>query len=667
MKGIEFNRILVTNRGEIARRIVRTIREMGKVALIIYAEDDRELPFVTEADEAYSLGSGDLSRTYLNVEGIVNIASAAQADAIHPGYGFLAEHAGFARACEEAGIHFIGPSAEMIDLMGHKSRAREIALKLGVPVLEGETGDLNTLLEKRSLLPYPLLIKPAAGGGGKGMRIVQTADTFEQEALDASREALNYFGSGDLYVEHFLEGSRHIEVQIIADYHGNRVHLFERECSLQRRFQKIIEEAPSGFISENTRKLITSTALELIKGIGYTNAGTVEFLMDHKQNFYFMEMNTRIQVEHPVTEAITGVDLVREQIMISQGHSLSFAQEDISMEGHALEARIYAENPVSDFLPSSGYLDAFDLPTGMDVRIDSGYRTGNLVETWYDPMLAKLIVKGETREDARKKMIKALKQTHITGLSTNRDFLVGLLRSDHFKLNTIHTRLIDQEIQNLLSSINQHRAGHAQESLLAAASFIALHTVKEDAESSKSLWHQMGPWRILPGISLQWDQETHFIKYRLQKGNEHMWLRMKGQEYQLSLESREGHHYRIRMNGQLIKVWGKTDRSEINLDLDGQQFKLRRLDILDRRYIHQDEKKKSYTPGEISAPLNGRVVRINVKEGDRVTEGVPLLVIESMKMENKMLSDQEAIVKQIEVSVGQQVRTNQILLTLASI
>jgi acetyl/propionyl-CoA carboxylase alpha subunit len=337
------------------------------------------------------------------------------------------------------------------------------------------------------------------------------------------------------------------------------------------------------------------------------------------------------------------------------------------MEGHALETRIYAENPECDFLPSSGYLDTLDLPTGMDVRIDSGYRAGNLVETWYDPMLAKLIVKGETREDARKKMIKALKQTHITGLSTNRDFLVGLLRSDHFKLNTIHTRLIDQEIQNLLSSINQHRAGHAPETLLAAASFIALHTVKESSGSNKSLWHQMGPWRILPGISLQWDQETHYIKYRIQKGNDHMWLQVKDQEYHLSLESREGHHYRIRMNGQLFKVWGKTDRSEISLDMDGLQFKLRRLDILDRRYINQDEKKKSYTPGEISAPLNGKVVKINVKEGDRVTEGIPLIVIESMKMENKMLSDQEAIVKQIEVSVGQQVRTNQLLLTLASI
>jgi len=667
MKSLEFHRILVCNRGEIALRITRAIRELDKLAVVIHAADDKELPFVTEADEAYSLGSGKLSQTYLNIEKIISIAREAKIDAIHPGYGFLAENADFARACREHGIHFIGPSAELIALMGHKSNAREKARELGMPVLEGMAGDVDTLVQERLRLAYPLLIKPAAGGGGKGMRIVFTPDVFEQEALEASREALNYFGSDDLYVERFLENPRHIEVQVIADHHGNRAHLFERECSLQRRHQKIIEEAPSAFISEKTRKKISSAALELIKGIGYSNAGTIEFLVDQNQNFFFLEMNTRIQVEHPVTEMITGIDLVKEQITIAQGHPLSFKQMEISMEGHALEVRIYAEKPENDFLPSTGRLGAFDLPRCSGLRIDCGYRTGNLVEPWYDPMLAKLIVKGKNREDARKQMIRALKEVRITGLSTNRDFLVGLLRSDYFKENRIHAGLLDKEIHNLLGIINQQRAAFEIETLLAAATFIALHNVEETEEATGSPWHQIGHWRILPAITLKSDHQTHLIKYRLQKGKERMWLRINERDSQVSLERRMGHHYWIRINQQVIRVWGITDRSEVLIDKDGHLFRFRRMDILDRRYIRVDEKKKTKTPGTIYAPLNGRIVQVTVREGDQVEEGQALLVIESMKMENKILADHHATVEQIEVSVGQQVQSNQILLTLASL
>ena len=657
----------MANRGEIALRITQAIRELDKLAIVIHSEDDKELPFVTEADEAYSLGSGDLSQTYLNIENIITIAREAQADAIHPGYGFLAENAEFALACEDQGIHFIGPSAEVISLMGNKSNAREKAIELGIPVLEGVTGNLDDLVKKRLQLPYPLLIKPATGGGGKGMRIVENADIFEEEARAASREALKYFGSGDLYVERFLEGPRHIEIQVLADHHGNSAHLFERECSLQRRYQKIIEEAPSGFISEYTREKITSMALTLINGIGYTNAGTVEFLMDHKQDFYFLEMNTRIQVEHPVTEMVTGVDLVREQITIAQGFPLSFQQEQLTIDGHAIEARLYAENPGNDFLPSTGRLDGFDLPQSNGVRIDSGYRTGNLVEPWYDPMLAKVIVKGKNREDARKQMIKALKEVRITGLSSNRDFLVGLLRSDYFKENRIHTSLLDQSIGDILHTLRQQRESYDLEPLLAAATFIALYNVEESTVATGSPWHQIGHWRILPEIILKSDDKIHQIKYRLQKGNERMWLRINERDSHVSLERRNGHHYWIRVDKQIIKVWGSTDRSEILLDLDGHQFKFRRMDILDRRYIRLDEKQKSDKPGQILAPLNGRVVQINVKVGDNVKEGETLLVIESMKMENKIMSDHRAIVEQIEVSIGQQVQTNQILLTLASL
>lgn len=653
----------MANRGEIARRIIRAIHEMDKVALAVYAENDRELPFVEEADESWSLGSGDLSSTYLLGEALLHIAREARADAIHPGYGFLAENASFAWACQESGIHFIGPSAEVIDLMGHKSRARETVSRLGIPVLEGETGDLKTLVEKRFRLSYPLLVKPAAGGGGKGMRIVRTAESFEQEAREASREALAYFGSGEIYVERFLEGPRHVEVQVMADHHGNRVHLFERECSLQRRYQKIVEEAPSGFLSEDTRRQITSAALELIRGIDYTNAGTVEFLVDANQQFYFMEMNTRIQVEHPVTELLTGIDLVKEQIAIAEGRALSFSQEDLSLGGHAMEVRLYAEDPSNNFLPSSGSLDAFDLPGDRELRIDSGYRAGNRVGPWYDPMLAKLVVRGKHREDARRRMVEALKKTHVAGLSTNRDFLLCLLRSDHFTENRIHTGYLDQEIRNLLSAMDKRRAAIQGDGLLAAAAFVSLYPGEE---STGSPWQQIGHWRILPGITVRSAGETHLIRYRRGKSKEHMWFSIGDRESQVILEHRTGRHFRLRIREEVLELWAHKEGSEIYLDADGHRFVFRRPDIPDRRYIPREEGGKGPVNGKISAPLNGRVVEIHVKKGDRVAEGEAMLVIESMKMENKILAEQEATVEQIEVSVGQQVRTNQILLTLAS-
>ena len=303
-------KLLVANRGEIALRVMRSAREMGIATVAVYSEADAGAPFVRFADEAVCIGPNDSQSSYLNITSVMSAAQITDAEAIHPGYGFLAENAEFARACQESGIHFIGPPAEVISLMGHKSRARETASELGVPVLEGEQGDLDTLLEKSSSLPYPLLVKPAAGGGGKGMRIVHSAGAFEQEAREASGEAVSYFGSGELYVERFLEGARHIEVQVLADHHGNSVHLYERECSLQRRYQKIIEEAPSASLKEEIRSRITAAALALVRGIGYTNAGTVEFLLDADGGFYFLEMNTRLQVEHPVTEMVTGIDLV---------------------------------------------------------------------------------------------------------------------------------------------------------------------------------------------------------------------------------------------------------------------------------------------------------------------------------------------------------------------
>jgi acetyl/propionyl-CoA carboxylase alpha subunit len=667
LKPREFHRILIANRGEIALRITRAIRELDKLAVVIHSDGDKNLPFVTEADEAYSLGSGELSQTYLNVEKIIRIARESHVDAIHPGYGFLAENADFARACQAHGIVFIGPSPEVISLMGHKSNARSKALELGLPVLEGMVDSLEGLISKQQTLPYPVLIKPAAGGGGKGMRIVRRPELFEEEARHAAREAGKYFGSDALYVESYLDAPRHIEVQVIADHHGNSAHLHARECSIQRRYQKIIEEAPPASLTESSSRKISSTALDLIRGIDYTNAGTVEFLMDQDQNFFFLEMNTRIQVEHPVTEMISGIDLVKEQITVAEGHPLSFTQDEVVVCGHALEARLYAENTEKDFLPSTGRIDSLELPSGNGIRVDSGYQRGNLVEPWYDPMLAKIIVHGKNREEARKQLIKALKEVRISGLSSNRDFLVGLLRSDFFRENRIHTKLIDQEREVLQAQLQEQRNMHELESLLAAATLIALHRTESRETPDVSPWHRIGHWRILPEISLKTEQEVVNIQYKVQKGNERLWLRIRDKDMHVSLERRTGFHYWIRINEQVIKVWGLTDRSEILIDLDGHLFKFRRMDILDRRYIRQDETKKSKNKDIVSAPLNGRIVQINVKAGDTVKEGDPLLVIESMKMENKILSDFPATIKNVEAAVGQQVQTNQILLTLASL
>lgn len=662
----KFQKILVANRGEIACRVIRAIREMGKLAVVIHSEEDRALPFVMEADEAYSLGTGSLSDTYLNSRKIINIARAAQVDAIHPGYGFLAENAEFAALCNDHRITFIGPGPEVIDLMGNKSNARNKASELGLPVLEGIVKDLDALINSKDTLPYPVLIKPSAGGGGKGMRLVQTPGTFEQEAREAAREALNYFGSGDLYVEKYLENPRHIEIQVMADHHGHAVHLFERECSLQRRHQKIVEEAPSGFISDATRDKITAGALKLVKGIGYTSAGTVEFLMNKKQEFFFLEMNTRIQVEHPVTEMITGFDLVKEQIRIAEGHPLSFSQEDVRITGHAIEARIYAEDPEKGFMPSAGRIDTLATPSNGRIRIDSGFRAGNLVEPHYDPMIAKMIVRGGNREEARTGLIRALKEFRITGLHTNRDFLIELLRSTDFTENNIHTRLIDKKLDRLIKQNSKRRKAWEMEILLSAATLIALQKEACKGSTPPSPWNSIGHWRILPDIVLEIDHVQYRISYELLKGREKLRLHIGEKDYEISLESRKGNNFWIRINRQLLKVWGTTDRSEILLDLDGHLFKLRRMDILDRRYIAAGKKEDGGHTGEVTAPLNGKVVQINVAPGSKVVKGDSLLVIESMKMENKILAPRTASVEDVLVSAGSQVTQNQLLITLQS-
>ena len=540
MKSKKFNKVLIVNRGEIALRIIKAVHALGKSALVFHSFSDRDLPFVQEADEAYSLGSGNLSETYLDQSKILSLAREVGADAIHPGYGFLAENADFAEWCKQENITFIGPKPEHIRILGDKSRAREKALELGLPLLKGFTGTPAELAARADKFPYPVLIKPSAGGGGKGMRIVRHKDQFEQAALEASREAENYFGLDGLYVEQFLINPRHIEVQVMADHHGNAVHLFERECSIQRRYQKIIEEAPSASLSPETRKDITESALRLVKGMGYTNAGTVEFLMENSGSFFFLEMNTRIQVEHPVTEMITGIDLVKEQITIAEGASLSFGQEDLQIKGHAIECRIYAEDPTLGFLPSTGTIGKFIPPEGHNIRLDSGYREGNRVDSFYDPMMAKLIAHGASRNDAIKLLTDSLKELHLTGLVTNRDYLVSILQAPFFAQNSLHTMIVEQEAESILEDYQKSRDKISAEFLLAMASIISLQHEESSEAIINSPWKYMGHWRLVPEILLLQEGEKKRIRYEVLGNRKHLKLRLEKRELEVSLENRGG-------------------------------------------------------------------------------------------------------------------------------
>lgn len=419
------SRLLIANRGEIAVRIMRTAKRMGITTIAIYSDADKNALHVKNADEAYYVGKSPSISSYLKIDRIIEICLTHDIDAIHPGYGFLSENALFAKAVRDAGIAFIGPSPEVIELMGDKLQAKQAVRAFDVPLLPGLSQAIENVEEakqKAAEIGFPILIKAAAGGGGKGMRTVFNVEDFEDQMERAVSEAQNAFGNGAVFIEKFITSPRHIEIQVLADQNGNCVHLFERECSIQRRHQKVIEEAPSSVLTPDLREKMGQAAIKVCKACQYTNAGTVEFLLDEDMNFYFLEMNTRLQVEHPVTELITGLDLVKEQIYIAEGKSLSFSQEELSIKGHAIETRIYAENPRSNFLPDTGTLHIYRPPLGKGIRLDGGYVEGEEIPIFYDPMIAKLITYAENREAAIRKMDKALSSFAISGVETTAPF-----------------------------------------------------------------------------------------------------------------------------------------------------------------------------------------------------------------------------------------------------
>jgi acetyl-CoA carboxylase biotin carboxylase subunit len=489
-----FNKVLIANRGEIAMRILRACHELGLSTVAIYSDADRDAPHVRFANEAYHIGPSPARESYLVVKKIIETAKRSGADAVHPGYGFLAENAAFARACYEAGLVFVGPTPRAIEVMGDKLTARSAVMQAGVPVVPGTEPGLDDakLLKAGDEIGFPLLVKASAGGGGKGMRPVFSAEELPDAIAAAKRESLAAFGDDTVYLEKMITESRHIEIQLLADRHGNVIYLGERECSLQRRHQKLIEEAPSVFVDEALRKQMGEVAVAAAEAVGYVNAGTVEFLMDRDKNFYFLEMNTRLQVEHPVTELVTDIDIVQEQLRIARGRRLSLLQDDVTITGWAIECRINAEDPYNDYMPSTGVISTSQLPTGPGVRVDTGVFSGLEITPYYDPMISKLICYGKTRAEAVLRMRRALNEYRITGVNTNIPFHQHMLDTHRFLSGAFDTKFVEERF-----SLTDREAPHAMEAAVLAA--LAYHEQSQRAaqvvqagSKDKSKWKWYG-------------------------------------------------------------------------------------------------------------------------------------------------------------------------------
>ncbi|MBP9927096.1 MAG: acetyl-CoA carboxylase biotin carboxylase subunit [Cyclobacteriaceae bacterium] len=463
----KIHKLLVANRGEIALRIMRSVREMGILTVAVYSEADRNALHVRFADEAICIGPPPSSQSYLVMEKIIQAAKDTQADAIHPGYGFLSENEEFARKVKAAGLIFIGPSADSIELMGSKLAAKAAVAKFNVPLVPGTSEPISDIVAAKKIskvIGYPILIKASAGGGGKGMRVVESESDFENQMERAISEATSAFGDGSVFIEKYVTQPRHIEFQIFGDQHGNVVHLFERECSIQRRHQKVIEEAPSSVLTPELRKKMGEAAVNVAKAANYYNAGTVEFILDENKNFYFLEMNTRLQVEHPVTEMITGLDLVKLQIKVAEGEKLPFAQNELTIHGHAVEVRVYAEDPANNFLPDIGTLKTYKRPQGHGVRVDDGFEQGMTIPFYYDPMIAKMICHDETRERAIEKTIRAIDEYEITGLETTLGFCRMVMKHEAFRSGDFDTKFVEKYFKPELLKGNDQ----PEEALLAA-------------------------------------------------------------------------------------------------------------------------------------------------------------------------------------------------------
>ena len=662
MNSKRIHKVLIANRGEIAVRVIKTLRKLHIASVAVFADNDANALHRRMADEAYPLGSGALKDTYLNIQKIIDAALDAGADAIHPGYGFLSESPDLAEACEANNLIFIGPDAQSMRLMGNKIAARKVAVEHCIPVTFGMMGEQDEILAMADTLPYPILIKAAAGGGGKGMHIVWKKEDLQREMETASREALKYFGDGTVFIEQYIENPRHIEVQVLADHFGNVIHLYERECTIQRRYQKIIEESPSPTLTEEKRQALCATAVKLCKAIGYRNAGTVEFLVDKDLNFYFLEMNTRIQVEHPVTEMRTGIDIVEEQIRIARGKEMGWTQDMIQPQGHAIELRIYAENPENKFLPTPGKVTAYHEPQLRGVRVDSSIDGSCTISEAYDPMIAKLTCHAKDRQTAIETAQNALKQFIIQGLITNKAYLWEVIKNADFAENKIDTGFCASHQEELLKALDESRNHLCVNDI--AASFLIFDCCKRQFEhKTENVWEEIGYWRYHMQLTI--DVEGQKVPVSITDASAGKIKGTIGEKpFAVEYIQYEHNQLKILLNGRSETVYcSVNDEQKTIVNFHGLNFTCYRTDQLNDTMDYAC-KETVNDKSRLVSPMPGKVVKINVKEGDEVNEGQIMIVVEAMKMENNIVASGKAKVKKILVAEGQMVDNKMQLIEL---
>jgi geranyl-CoA carboxylase alpha subunit len=648
MERTPFFKILVANRGEIALRIMRTARRLGYGVVAIYSDADREAMHLREADSAVRIGEAPAAQSYLNIKAIVAAARASGASAVHPGYGFLAENGDFAQACRDAGLVFIGPSAEAIKAMGNKAGAKEIMRNAGIPVVPGYQGADQSdavMLSEAGRIGFPVMIKAIAGGGGRGMRLVADAASFPDALRSARSEAKAAFGDSTVILERAIKNPRHIEIQVVGDRYGNAIHLGERDCSVQRRHQKLIEEAPSPAVSPKLRQRMGDVAVAAVRSLHYEGAGTLEFLLDESGEFYFMEMNTRLQVEHPVTEAITGLDLVELQLRIASGEPLGLLQEQVTFSGHAIEARLCSEDAGHDFMPQSGRMAMWHAPEG--IRVEHALQSGSEIPSFYDSMIAKIISHGATRDEARGKLICALEQTIAFGVTTNQAFLTSCLRHPAFVQGEATTAFVAEQRDELV------RKNGASEAALAALLLHLSHSQARPWRSGRSLATTFAvPMRI------EIDRAPNDLEISREREGSIL-VSGGGHERRFEIEELAGHTIRFRADGVTQRVTFHRDGDRLYFQHRGLAHAVRDLTL-----AAPDAVAMNGGDGRVRAAMNGRVVALLIKLGDRIEAGRPVLTLEAMKMEHVHVAGIAGKVAAVDVTEGQQVSTGQILVEI---
>ncbi|HEV7731550.1 MAG TPA: acetyl-CoA carboxylase biotin carboxylase subunit [Candidatus Binatia bacterium] len=646
-------KVLVANRGEIARRVLRTLRAMGIASVAVYSDADADAPHVAEADEAVRLGPAPARESYLAMDRIIEAARVTGADAVHPGYGFLSENATFAERCAEAGLTFIGPPVNAIRAMGSKIEAKRLMAAAGVPVIPGAVGTDDVLLAEAATVGFPALVKASAGGGGKGMRIVRSADGLREALAAARREAESAFGDGAVLLERYVESPRHIEIQVFADAHGNVVHCFERECSIQRRYQKVIEEAPSVAIDADTRRRMGEAAVTAARTIGYVGAGTVEFVLDASGAFFFLEVNTRLQVEHPVTEMVTGLDLVRMQIEVARGEKLHVAQADVTLAGHAIEARLYAEDPSNDFLPATGRVVLWETSALPGVRYDSGVEAGTEVGVHYDPMLAKVIAHAPTRDEAIDRLVAALRRLGVAGVTTNRHFLLAVLEHPEFRAGRFDTHFIAEQLPPAAREMPRDAAVERAHAIVAT-----LWGHEQRRRSSD------GP--LPASIPSGWRNN----RYRPQR----VGFDVAGEVIDVEYVAGASGEFTVTVGGATSEV--RLHAADA-VEIDGVRRRYRVAAADDLVVVHSPlgtttlrelprfpPVRRDEVAGGCVAPMTGVVRAVHVAVGDRVAKGTVLLVLEAMKMEHEMVAQADGVVQEVRVEVGQMVDPDVVLVVV---